>query len=569
MSTSKKNIKKTSLYFAMILLVMVLVNIAGTQWHTRIDLTSEKRFTLSEGTKKLLTQLPSKVEVTIYLKGDFPSGFKKLANSTEDLIKEFKEVAGNKISYRFVSPEDGYGAEELKIGDSLSEAGLLPINLTAQVKQGQQQQLVYPYARVTLDTLSIPVELYKGKTPIASFKELNDAEAQLEFKLAEAIYKVSHPARLPIAYATGNGEPMDITAYDLAEKTIMPNYNLQLVNLAEQPFVDPAFKALLLVKPISAFDEYEKLKIDQYVMNGGKLLIFVDALEAEMDSLQIKNQVLAYDRNLNLSDLLFKYGVRIKPNLLMDLQCDYLPFDISGNGQFEFLPWNYFPVLESPENHPINKNLGFVSGKFVNTIDTVSAEGITKTVLLQSSQHAKLLQSPALISGSENSTSPNDENFNKQNQPVAVLLEGKFKSYFNNRLSLALQDSLNRMGMPYLNTCTKNNSILVVADGDMVLNAVAKGNVPLPMGMNPFTYGSQREFPFANRDFLLNALSYMINDNDLSTAKNKNFSLYLIDSKKIEKELIFWQSVNIALPIFVVAIFAALIYWFRKRKYAK
>lgn len=566
---SKKNTIKRAGFSIGILLLLLAINFAGSIWHARLDLTDEKRFTLSEGTKKMLRQIKSPIEITIFLKGEYPSGFKKLATGTEDLLREFREIAGNKIRYTFVSPNDPSQIADLSIGDSLSQAGLIPINLTAQVKQGQQQQLVYPFARVTLDTLSIAVELYKGKTPIASFSELNDAETQLEYQLANAIFRAVHPERPPIAYAIGNGQPMDYRVYDLVEKTLNPNYELSLVNLETQPFIDPRFKAILIVKPTLSFTEFEKLKIDQYVMNGGKALFFLDVLEAEMDSLQIKNKVLAYDRNLNLGDLLFRYGARVNSNLLMDLQCDYLPFDISGNGQFEFLPWNYFPVLESPENHPINKNLGFVSGKFVNTIDTISVEGITSTILLRSSANAKILQSPALISGTENSTAPEDEKFKIKNQPVAVLLEGKFNSFFKNRLSYALNDSLTQNNIPFISTCTKPNSMLIVADGDMILNAVAKGNEPLPMGMNPFTYGSQREFPFANREFLTNALEFMVNENGLSSAKNKNFKLFLLDSKQTKQDILYWQIVNLIFPICIIGFVSVLFYYLRKRKYSR
>ncbi len=288
-----------------------------------------------------------------------------------------------------------------------------------------------------------------------------------------------------------------------------------------------------------------------------------------MDSLQIKNEVVAYDRDLNLNDLLFKYGVRVNPNLIMDLQCDYLPFDINGNGQFELLPWNYFPVIESAENHPINKNLGYVSGRFVNSIDMVEAEGITKTVLLHSSLNSRIIASPALISGKENSTAPEDNNFKTANIPIAVLLEGKFKSLFSNRLSNEMNDSLKAHHIDFLSSCPIENKMLVVSDGDILMNSVVKGNQPLPMGMNPYTYGSQRQFPFANKDFLLNALDYLINEHNLSEAKSKDYAIRFLDPKKINAQKNFWQLMNIVLPIFMVILFALVFQFLRKRKYAR
>ena len=561
------------------LLFLVLINGAASFWHTRIDFTNEHRFTLSAGTKSILKGLDAPVSIDVFLKENYSSGFKKLASSTEDLLREFKEVAGNNIQSRFISPDDLVDGTEITYADTLSAMGLSPINLTAQVKGGQQQQNVYPFALIHFNDKLLPVELYKGKSPLISFKELNNAEALLEYNIANGIAKIRQTEKAKIGYAIGNGEPADYSVYDLAELTLKPNYNLELININQQPFINPEFSALLLVKPKIAFTDPEKLKLDQYIMQGGKVLFFIDRLNAEMDSLQIKNEVIAYDRELNLNDQLFKYGARINPNLLMDLQCDFLPFDVNGNGQFELLPWNYFPVIESADNHPINKNLGFISGRFVNSIDTVEVEGIKKTILLHSSVNARTIATPALISGRENVSAPEDDKYKLSNVPVAVLLEGKFKSFFANRLTNELKDSLAKYGMNFMANCDTENKIIVVSDGDIVLNSVVKGNQPLPMGMNPYTYGTQRAFPFSNKDFILNSLDYLINKNGLSEAKSKDYVLRLLDTKKlnsektywqiikINPEKIYWQSINILLPIYLVIIFAIIFQWLRKRKF--
>lgn len=296
--------------------------------------------------------------------------------------------------------------------------------------------------------------------------------------------------------------------------------------------------------------------------------MFIDALNAEMDSLRIKNEVIAYDRGLGLTDLLFKYGARINNDLVMDLQSDKLPFDVNGNGQFEFLSWNYFPVFISKSDHAINKNLGFVSGRFVNSIDTVEAAGISKTVLLSSSANARSISAPALISGSENVNAPEDEKFKTPDIPVAVLLDGKFTSMFKNRLSQELNDSLEKYGEVFQPQNISGNKMILVSDGDIVLNSVAR-NEPLPMGMNPFTVGSQYEFSFANRDFLTNCLDFLINQSGLAEAKAKDYSLMLLDTKKLEAQKLNWQLLNIAAPVSLVILFALLFQWLRKRKYSK
>ena len=548
------------------MVLLIAVNWAASVWHTRVDLTNEKRFTLSSATKKLLRQLPEPVRIDVFLKGNYPSGFKRLAAGTQETLQEFKEVSGANIIYRFMAPDELVEGTQTSYADTLSGMNLLPINLTSQVKEGQQQQYVYPYALLHFKDRIVPVTLYKGKTPLINFQELSSAEAMLEYNLAEGISKAIRQNKPIVGYANGNGEPMDGRVYDLVENRLAVDYQLAMFNINTQAFVPGEFSALIMVKPTEPFSEAAKLKLDQYMMNGGKLLLFTDRLNAEMDSLQIKNEVVAYDRGLQLNDLLFKYGVRQNPDLVMDLQCDYLPFDVNGNGQFELLPWNYFPVMESMANHPINKNLGFVVGRFVNSLDTVEAEGIQKTILLHSSVNARRIASPAIISGKENVVEPQSEKYKTAHIPVAVLLEGKFNSLYANRASQAMRDSITAYGGRFLSGATRDGKIIVVADGDMVLNSTLKGE-PIPMGSNPYTYGTQRAFPFANADFLQNSLAYLVNENDLSQARAKDYLPRLLNSKKTGEQKTQWQIINIAIPILLVILFAFIFQWNRKRKY--
>lgn len=567
MSLNRK-IWNSKLWLPVTIIFLFAVNWLASLYHTRVDLTNEKRFTLSSPTKKVLKKLDDVVQVDVFLKGDFPSGFKKLANSTGEMLQEFKEIAGNKFQYRFINPEENVEATDVKWADTLSALGFYPINLTSQVKAGQQQQLIYPVAFVHYKENVVPVILYQGKTKAITYPEINSAEALMEFNFASAIDKITRKEQAMILYSAGNGEPMDARTYDLAENVLKPEYRFQPADIKTIPRIPDIVQVLLIVKPADPFTDDEKLKIDQFVMRGGKLIMFVDKLNAELDSLQSKKgEVVAYDRGLELNDLLFKYGIRINADLVMDLQCDFLPFDVNGNGQFELLPWNYFPVFETKSNHIINKNLGFVSGRFVNSIDTVEAEGIKKTILLSSSANSRTIATPALISVKENIDAPENEKFKKANIPVAVLLEGKFKSLFSNRLSQSMNDSLQKYGAVFLPECIADNKIIVVADGDIVLNSVIKGNQPIPMGMNPYTYGSQREFPFANKDFLQNCLDYLINASGLSEAKAKDYTLRLLDKKKVESQKATWQIINIAIPVFLVFLFAVLYQFIRKRKY--
>jgi ABC-2 type transport system permease protein len=559
---------KSKAWFVITIAALVAVNWLASLYHTRIDFTNEKRFTLSAPTKNVLQKLDEVVQVDVFLKGDFPSGFKKLANSTNEMLSEFKEVAGNKLQYRFISPDENVDGTNTLWADTLAALGFYPINLTSQIKEGQQQQNIYPVAFVHYRENIAPVMIYQGKTKAITYPEINSAEALMEFNFINAIDKLLQKEKPVVGYTVGNGEPTGYAVEDLVKNTLQEDYRFYTINPNTQPAIPKEFNVLFIVKPAQPFSDAAKLKLDQYVMNGGKIIFFLDKLNAELDSLQSKKgEVVAYDRGLELNDMLFKYGARINADLLMDLQCDFLPFDVNGNGQFELLPWNYFPVFETKANHIINKNLGFVSGRFVNSIDTVEAEGIKKTILLSSSPNSRSIATPALISVLENVSAPEHEKFKKAGIPTAVLLEGKFKSLFANRLSQAMNDSLQKIGAFFMQQCIADNKMIVVADGDIVLNSVVKGNQAIPMGMNPFTFGSQREFAFANKDFLQNCLDYLINSSNLSEAKAKDYTLRLLDKKKTEAEKTTWQLINILLPVAMIVLFALLYQFIRKRKY--
>ena len=554
-------------WLLIIIVAIVLINYLASVFHKRIDLTNEKRFTISNPVKKILKNIDQKMEINIFLRGDIPAGFKKLSVSAQELLQEFKEYSNGNIHYKIISADEKIPGTEKTYADTLSSLGIVPINLKVQLKEGEQSQYIYPAALVNYQNKLQPVDLYSGSSTFITAPELNSAEALLEFNFADAIEEIIENKKPMVAYAVGNGEPIGPNVYDLVENVLKKNYNLFMMDLAKEPVIPDTFKLLILVKPTLTFSNAEKLKMDQYVMHGGKLLCFIDRLEAETDSLQIKNQVIAYDRNLDLQDLFFKYGIRINPDLLMDLQCDFLPFSVNGKDQFEFLHWNYFPLFESKQNSVINKNLGLVAGRFVNTIDTVSSPGIKKTILLNSSSNSRTIETPALISGEENRNAAVDAAFNKRNLITGVLLEGKFTSLFENRVSRDQIDSLNFYGSPFQSENINENKMIIVSDGDIVLNKVYKGQL-LPMGVNSYTVGTQYEYQFANRQFVDNCIEYLVNNSGLSEAKSKDYKLRLLDHKKTNDQRGFWEMLNLLLPVFLVLIFGIIYQWWRKRKYA-
>lgn len=555
-------------WWFIIIVIIVLVNYLASIFHKRVDLTNEKRFTISNPVKKILKNIDQKMEIYIFLRGDIPAGFKNLSISAQELLQEFQEYSNGNIHYKVISADEKIPGTERTYSDTLSSLGIVPINLKVQLKEGEQSQYIYPAAIVNYQNKLQPVNLYSGSNNFITPPELNSAEALLEFDFADAIEKIINTNKPMVAYAVGNGEPTGPNTYDLVENVLKKNYHLYMMDLAKEPVIPDTFKMLMIVKPTLTFTEAEKLKIDQYVMHGGKLLCFIDRLNAEVDSLQMKNEVIAYDRNLDLEDLFFKYGIRINPDLLMDLQCDFLPFDVNGKNQFEFLHWNYFPLFESKQNSVINKNLGLVEGKFVNTIDTVSSPGIKKTILLSSSANSRTIETPALISGAENRNATVDAAFNRKNLIAGVLLEGKFTSLFNNRISREQMDSLEYYGSPFQSKNIENNKMIIVSDGDIVLNGVYKGQF-LPMGVNPYTVGTQYEYQFANRQFVTNCIEYLVNSAGLSEAKSKDYKLRLLDPKKTTEQRGFWELLNLLLPVFLVIIFALVYQAIRKKKYTK
>ncbi len=560
--------RKKSYQIWIVLLVLVLINVAAAWVHFRFDLTAEKRFTISAPVKKMLRDLPGPVEVDLLLHGNLPSGFRKLSASTNDLLQEFNDITRGKIKVRQVAPDEAVPGTDRTFGDTLAALGLLPINLKAQVESVEQSQYVFPSAIIRHGDKIVPVNLYPGAKSLITPPELNSAEAMLEYTFADGIHKAITDKLPLIAYSVGNGEPTGSSTYDLVENVLRKNYQVFTIDINNEPVIPDTFRTLVVVKPTKPFDEKEKMKIDQFIMHGGSVIWMIDRLEAEMDSLQLKNQVVAYDRNLQLEDLLFRYGARINADLVMDLQSDFLPFDVNGNGQFEFLRWNYFPLFEPNNASTVTKSLGLVEGKFVNSVDTVAAPGVAKTFLLRSSPNARIIQTPALISPSENRNAPEDEAFKTAGIPVAVLLEGKFTSFFKNRISSTEMDSLAINGTPFRSESPANSKMIIVGDGDIVLNAFIKDQ-PLSMGVNPYTAQSNNAFPISNRQFVENSLDYLVNNNGLYASRSKDYTLRLLDGEKIRDQKITWQLIDLLLPVLLIIITGLVYQQWRRNKYAR
>lgn len=547
--------------------ILVCVNMLAVRFHFGLDLTREKRFTLTQPTKNLLRNMKDVAVIDIYLKGKFPAGFQRLAESTRERLQSFRDIAGKKIVFRFIDPMEGKSEDEKEgIYNQLSERGVLPMRLQVQgEEEGYSEKIVFPYALVQYNDRMMPVRLLENNQGMSPWENLNYSESLLEYKFANAINKLKYPTKPEIAYLVGNGETLGIHSYDLLS-TLSGPYTVDTFDLVSNIYIPRTYKAIIINKPTQAFDDKEKFKIDQYIMNGGRVLWALDQLNTPMDSLQHSEEMIAMDYGLNLDDQLFKYGVRVNSDLIEDLQCLPLPVTVGvtgGKPDIQYRNWIYFPVFTAESHHPIVKNMDAVAGMFVNSIDTIANPEVTKTILLNSSKYSRRAASPVRVSLSMLKYPLKPEMFQKPNQAVAVLMEGKFKSVFQNRLHpnflRILHDSLKQDFKSSVDSAT---SMIVISDGDMLENDFTQAEGPLEMGY--WKYSRDR---FANKTFILNCLEYLTDHSGLIEARSKDVRLRLLDSGRIKKEKTTWRVLNIGLPVLLVLIFASAYLFFRKRRY--
>lgn len=566
----------------LIVFITVVYLSAGVTF--RADLTADKRYSLTNATKQLLSNVDTVIEIDVFLTGNLPADYKKLSVATKELLEEFSSLSGNLVRVKFEKPGEDISNDTAKamLYDSLASLGVVFERTEVTNTDESTSQLIIPSALVKYGNRKpIAIDLRSSRRVFKQYNVVNDvepledkeatrnaAEALLEYKFANAIDKLTREYIPTIAYLVGNGEPIDMKINDLGE-SLRNDYRLAVFDL-KQGYPDPALiDALVIVKPTNVFTEEDKLKLDQYVMNGGKVIWFIDKLHAELDSLmRSQAEYTAYDRGLDIDDLLFKYGVRINGDLLQDLNCSKIPIVVGrnpdGSPNMQRVPWPYYPFLSSKTDNPVSKNLDRVLPIFPSSIDTVKAPGIQKTILLASDTNSRSISSPALVTINSVKSEEDLFSFNRSYVPVAVLLEGKFQSLFANRASSNLMDSVQRTtGRPFQRTAVKDGKQIVVSDADIVTNAISNTTGPLPMGELPF-----EGYRFANREFFLNCIDYLVSNNGLFESRNKTIVLRLLDKEKIASQKTTWQFINIITPLFVLAIAGGMIQWRRKKKYS-
>jgi gliding-associated putative ABC transporter substrate-binding component GldG len=569
--SSKKKVqnRQAGIRVVILLAVLICVNILAARFHTGIDLTSEKRFTLSRPTKNLLRGINGYVYVDVLLEGqNFPAGFQRLRESVRERLQSFRDVSGGKVVFHFRDPFAGKAEKEKgQVFAELDKKGVHGVNIRQSGDQKYTEQIVFPYAIIQYHGKEIPVRLLESHLGYTPLEILNYSESQLEYKLAAAINGLMRPDKPSIAYVMGNGEALGWGTWD-ALNTLQEIYHIDTIDLNSLTHISATYDAAIVCKPTQAFSEKDKFKLDQYVMNGGHLLMLLDGANAAMDSLR-EDQFLSTGINLNLDDMLFKWGVRVNPDLIEDLQSNriFLNAGMAGDQpQMIKRNWYYLPVFTPTSQHPIVRNMDGVMSMYASTIDTVGNPDIHKTILLESSQYSRPVITPARISLSVLRYDPRPELYNKGFKPVAVLLEGRFSSIFQDRLPpdflQILRDSLHQPYKPVADSA--HGSMIIISDGDIFLNGVNSRTGPYEMG-----YWEVDNMRYANKAFILNCLEYLTDRSGLLEARNKDLRLRLLDGGRVEKERNKWRAINLAVPLAVVLIFASAYIFFRKRKYEK
>ncbi|GAA0527390.1 gliding motility-associated ABC transporter substrate-binding protein GldG [Chitinophaga japonensis] len=549
--------------------VLAGVNVLAAYVHGRADLTAEKRYTLAPSTKQLLRNLDSTVTIEVFLKGDYPAAFRQLAQATQELLEEFREYGGKNIRFTFQSPGQGMtDSARMAFQQQLVERGIMPFNLQVQQEatEGYSEKLIFPGALLHYKDKTIGVNLLKSQGGQDPQEAMGSSEALLEYQFINGIYKLQQTRRPLVGYMLGNGESLGAEVYD-ALTTVQSNYALDTFTLQGGSHIPRDFDLLLFARPTLPFTDQDKLKIDQYVMQGGRIIWFLDVLNASMDSLQQKNSFIAFDRGLNLEDLLFRYGVRVNPDLVEDLRSDIVPLVVGNVGskpQIQPVPFPYFPLLSPTGSHPIVKNMDLVMSRFTSSMDTIKGGDITKTILLTTSRNSRSTRVPAEISWESVRTKPNPRDFRQSYLAAAVLLEGRFPSLFRNRLDRAQQQAIAAAsGQPFRGMADTVNKMIVVSDGDIIANAVSPRNGPLQMGINAFN----PDYVFANKEFFLNCLEYLTNTSGIMETRNKEVTLRLLDPEKVKQARTKWQIICFVVPVGLVLLFAMVFLFIRQRRY--
>jgi ABC-2 type transport system permease protein len=546
--------------------IMLSLSFLSGKLFTRVDFTKEKRFTISPISRKVMDGLPQTVNITVYLQGDnFPGGMKRLQTSVKDMLADLQAYSHSKLQFEFADPLKGLSNDQQKQAyEELAAKGIEAQNLSVKTDDGVSQKIIFPFALVVFGDKSIPVKLLQSQSNmnLSPDEILNNSIQNLEYAFTSAIKKITSGGKQRIGFTEGHNELSDLQLND-AMRSLSDGYLVGRINLNSIPFDSLAKVSMLVIaKPDKAFNELEKFKLDQYIMRGGRVLWAIDQVSAELDSLRGHGgEQLAFNKQLNLDDQLFRYGVRINYDLIADMNCSPIPVttgNAGGQAQIQMLPWLYNPVYLPLSKHPIVKNLDGIASQFASTIDLLNTKNIEKTILLTSSPYNKKLSTPHVLSLQALEDEPKPKDFQSAPKITGVLLEGNFVSDFRNRpLPEGLNEKITILPQ------SKPTKMIVLSDGDILRNQVGADGSPYPLGYDHYTQQS-----YGNKNLLLNIADYMADDSGLISLRSKEIQIRLLNRARIREEKLFWQLLNNIAPIGIVLIFAIFQHYIRRRKYA-
>lgn len=558
--------------------VIVFANVISHYIFTRFDLTSEKRYTLSDSTKDMLKSIDDEALFRVYLDGeDLPAEYRRFRNDIKNMLDQFRAYSRN-IEYEFVDPNTFKTDEEkMLFYQTLVKKGLTPIPVTSESDGVQKQQVVYPAMEVSYKGRETAIQLQSAGISGKSTDEVVNASVEnLEYNFVTALHRLSRPVKPRVGFLLGHGELANIDLYDI-QMSLVEDYTVENVpldrnisaltgrvqNMQDSSItVNNKFDVLVVPKPLTTFTDRDLYVIDQFVMYGGKILWLVDAVDADMDSLQDKPQTFATRLPTNLEEMFFNYGVRVNPDLVMDYRCRGIPM-MGADNRMQLVPWYYFPTLVPNSKHPIVRNLDVLKTDFVSSIDLINND-IDKTVLLTTSDHVHIKNAPVNIQLSDAMIQVDNQLFNRSNLPVAVLLEGRFQSLFRNRLASSFSE-LAEIG--YKSQCEKPTQMIVVSDGDIIRNGTGineQGRYPYPLGYDRYT-----NVEFANKTFILNAINYLAGDEAMIDARPRSIAIRRLDVAKVKDSRAYYQFANVAYPVLLVLLLAAVVLAVRYFKFKK
>lgn len=532
---------------------LFVLNYVNQSFYKRFDLTEDQRYTLSNTTTSILAKVNKPLFITVYLEGDFPSEFKRLQVETRQYLEELA-AENNNIKIHFENPDNQR--------EDLIKKGMMPSQLTVEEDGKLSEAIIFPWAEVNFEEKTQIVSLLPTAIVASQEEQLQKAVENLEYSFSNAIHTITRKNKKSIAVLTGNGQMQDIYMYsflsELAKKYKLAKFTFDSVTKnPKQTLQDLTFLDLAIIaKPTQKFTEKEKFTLDQFITNRGKTLWMLDNVQADQDSLLASGKMLAYPRDLNLTDLLFSYGVRLNTSLVKDLyaaQISLATGRVGNQTQYQNLDWFYHPLVGGNPNHPITKNTAPIRLQFTNQIDTLKND-ILKIPLLMSSPLTQKIGTPTIIELQSIAEEPQEKDYVSGNQLLGVLLEGDFKSAYKNRVK-PFETNLFKEN-------AKNNKMIVIADGDVGKNQILKGK---PTDLNRDKWTGQT---FGNKDFLINAVDYLLDDTGLINLRNKTLKINILDKQKAYKERTFWQFINVALPLILLFSFGFVFNYLRKRKYS-